>query len=583
MSDDRLIETPAPADLPTFKILSGGKEINREYQIKAISVVRSVNKITSASILIYDGDPAKEDFEISNSEAFLPGTEIIINAGYHSNEEQIFKGIVISQNIKVYEHKSAVLRIECRDQAIKMSIGRKNKYFYESSDSDVWEEILDSAGIQHSVSTTTLVHKQMVQFNVTDWDFLVSRAEVSGMCVYTDDGSIKITPPDLSAEPTARLLYGGNMLNFEAKLDARHQFNGINAYSWDPSKQELMEIEAAELTGSLPGNINATDLAKVIDLDHNDLHHPGQVKDAELQYWADALMLKSRLAKIQARAKIQGLSTIRPGQIVELGGVGDRFNGNAFVSAVRHEINLENWETNVEFGLSPKWFSESNDDINSALASGVIPALNGLQIGVVTALEGDPEGEGRIKVSIPTINATDEGIWARVATLDAGEGRGSFFMPYVKDEVILGFLNDDPRNPVVLGMVNSSNKPAAYEPNDENHERGLVTKSGMKVHFNDEKITLTISTPNGNTIHLDDEEGLINLEDEHGNRLTMNSEGITIESSKDLNLKASGDINLEGTNITHSANANFKAEGTGGAEMSSSATAVLKGSMVQIN
>lgn len=583
MTDDRKIDTPASADRPTFKIFSEGNELDKAYQIKALSVSRSVNKITEATILLLDGEPSKEDFPISNAADLIPGKEVEITAGYHSNEESIFKGIVVCHSIKVYEHKSAVLRIDCKDSAVKMSVGRKNKYYYESTDSDIWEEIINASGLTPEVETTSITHQEMVQFHATNWDFLVARAEVNGMCVYTNDGTLKIAPPDLGQAAELNLRYGGNLLDFEAKMDARNQFSAINAYSWDAANQELLEIEAAELSGSLPGDIPPNDLAKVIDLEHNDLRHAGQLKDAELQEWANALMLKSRLAKVQARARIQGLSAIKPGQIVELGGVGNRFNGKAFVAGVRHEINEKNWETNIEFGLSPKWFSQGHEDFHMPTASGLLPAVSGLQIGLVTALEGDPEEEGRVKVRIPMIDATEEGVWARVATLDAGKNRGTFFMPELQDEVILGFLNDDPRNPIIVGMVNSSAKPAGFEPKDDNHEKGLVTRSGMKIVFDDNKINLKIETPNGNVLNISDDEGQIQLADENGNKLIMNSDGITIESAADLNLKATGDVNIEGTNITQSANANFKAEGSAGAEISTSATAVLKGSIVQIN
>jgi len=63
----------------------------------------------------------------------------------------------------------------------------------------------------------------------------------------------------------------------------------------------------------------------------------------------------------------------------------------------------------------------------------------------------------------------------------------------------------------------------------------------------------------------------------------MDSSGICIESAGDIALKASGDVNIEGTNVAITANAEFKAEGSAGAEVSTSAIAVLKGSLVQIN
>ena len=52
-----------------------------------------------------------------------------------------------------------------------------------------------------------------------------------------------------------------------------------------------------------------------------------------------------------------------------------------------------------------------------------------------------------------------------LATLDAGKERGTFFRPEIGDEVVVGFLNDDPRHPVILGMCHSSAKPAPEPAN----------------------------------------------------------------------------------------------------------------------
>lgn len=158
-----------------------------------------------------------------------------------------------------------------------------------------------------------------------------------------------------------------------------------------------------------------------------------------------------------------------------------------------------------------------------------------------------------------------------------------FFRPEIGDEVVLGFLNGDPRDPVILGMLNSSAKPAPITAADDNHEKGLVTRSEMKLVFNDDEISVKLETPKGNILTVSDQEGAILLEDENGNKITMNADGITLESAADVNITASGDVNIEGTNINVSASAQFKAEGSAGAEVSSGATATLKGSLVQIN
>lgn len=582
MSDDRSIPTPAPADRPSFKIKVGGSPISAEYQIQAVLISRGFNRIASAEIAILDGDPAAETFKASSSADFVPGKEIQIDAGYHGNEQPLFKGIVVRHGVRVVGKKPSVLRIECKDKAAKLTVGRKSAYFYDMKDSEVIEGLASDAGLDADVAPTAVSHKQMVQFYATDWDFLITRAEANGKLVSTLDGKLVVKAPDASKQPVLSLKYGGNVLDFEAVMDARSQFSAVQAFAWDAANQEMLQIDGAAPSAVAPGNVTSDDLAAVLGLTALELKHAGQLKDTELQAWADGQRLKSAFAKVRGRARIQGFGGVVPGDIVEVGGLGDRFNGKALVTGVRHEIGVKNWETDLAFGLWPEWFGAAEDVVDPP-ANGLLPGIAGLQIGLVTALEGDPEGEDRVQVRIPMIDPSQEGVWARVATLDAGKGRGTFFRPEIGDEVVLGFLNEDPRNPVLLGMLNSSAKPAPLPASDDNHEKGIVTRSEIKVLFNDDKKSLSISTPGGHKVVLSDDAGSVTIEDSNGNKAVLSSDGISVESAKDLIIKASGDVKIDGTNITVSAQAKLKAQGNAGAEVSSSGSTVVKGSVVQIN
>jgi uncharacterized protein involved in type VI secretion and phage assembly len=201
----------------------------------------------------------------------------------------------------------------------------------------------------------------------------------------------------------------------------------------------------------------------------------------------------------------------------------------------------------------------------------------------VTQLQDDPDGEDKILVRLPIINNEEQGIWARLSTLDAGDSRGTFFRPEIDDEVIVGFINDDPNDAVVLGQLHSSAKPSPIAASDDNHEKGFVTRSEMKMIFDDDKISFTLETPAGKKIIVDEDAGVITIEDDNNNIVTLDDSGISMESAGDISIKASGDLTMEATNVSIAAQAEFKAEGSAGAEISTSAIAVLKGSLVQIN
>ncbi|WP_108802511.1 type VI secretion system tip protein VgrG [Aquimarina sp. Aq107] len=581
MAEGSVIQTSKSADLVTTKILIGGQELSKKYQVKTIIVEKEVNRISTAKIILIDGEPAKQDFELSNEELLIPGAEIEITAGYHSDEESIFKGIVIKHNIKIKTNGSYLI-LECKDEAVKLTIGRKSKYFYENKDSGIIEEIIDTYGIDKEVEATNHEHKELVQYNISDWDFIVSRAQANGKLCFVDEGKLTIKKPDFSAEPTETVTFGTTILDLDAEIDARHQIDKVTSYSWNYADQEIVEAEGADPGVSLNGNLAPSDLSSVIALENLELRHGGTLSTAELQDWSDAKWMFQQLSKIRGRVKFQGIPAAKPGVILNLQGVGDRFNGKIYVTGVSHQISEGNWTVDAQFGINPKWFSETYE-INAMPASGLLSAICGLQVGIVSQLEEDPDGEDRILVQIPIVNSEEQGIWCRVASLDAGENRGAFFRPEIEDEVIVGFINDDPNDPVVLGMLHSSAKPAPITAADDNHEKGFITRSEMKILFDDDKKSITIETPAGKKMVLDEDAGSIVIEDDNSNVITIDDSGIAIESASDINMTASGDVNIEGTNVNITASAQFKAEGSAGVEMSSSATATLKGSLVQIN
>jgi Rhs element Vgr protein len=584
MANSRIIPTQAETDLATFTILSDGTVVSGEVGIKNIFVAKAVNKIPTARVTIIDGSIPRENFEVSSGDLFIPGKEIEIKAGYHSDESTIFKGIITKHSIESKKDKPSVLIVDLKDASVKMTIGRKNKYFEEVTDSDLTEEIVGEYGLESDIEATDVTHQEMVQHHATDWDFIVSRAEVNGKLVFVDDGKITTKAPDLSQDPILELAYGHNVYSFEAGMDARDQFTTVKSSSWDFANQEIIEGEASEPSITEQGNLTASELADVIGLSELPLQHSGKVADDELKAWADAKLLRSRLAKIKGKVKIQGFSDVKPGNVIELAGFGDRFNGRAFVSSIAHRISADtNWFTEIEFGLDQDWFANLYEDIIEKPAAGLVPAVQGLQIGVVTNIHEDPDGENRIRVKLPILDNENDGVWARLSSIDAGDTRGFYCLPEVGDEVIVGFLNDDPRDPVILGSLYSSAKPPPISPEEENKEKGYFSKSEMKFVFDDDKVSVTTETPGGNKIILSEDEGSILIEDENGNKIEMTSDGINMESPGDININATGDVNIEGVNINVKAQAEFKAEGSAGAEMSTSGQAVVKGSIVMIN
>jgi Rhs element Vgr protein len=265
------------------------------------------------------------------------------------------------------------------------------------------------------------------------------------------------------------------------------------------------------------------------------------LEPAELTAWADARLLRSRFALLRGRAVVEGRAGLAPLDSVSLVGVGQRFNGKALISAVTQRLNRDGWRTELRLGLSPEWFAQ-RPDIAATASGGLLPPVSQLQIAVVAGFEKDPSGEHRVKIQLPALDQKQGALWARLARPDAGKDRGIVFWPEAGDEVVVGFLDGDPRQPVVLGSLHGSARapkaPAAL-PSDANDVRAIVSRAGSSVVFDDNDKVITIQTPAKNEVRIDDKAKAITVSDQHGNQIILNDKGITLKSAKDFTLDAS--------------------------------------------
>jgi Rhs element Vgr protein len=366
----------------------------------------------------------------------------------------------------------------------------------------------------------------------------------------------------------------------DAEIDARQQTGEITAKSWNSNDQEIAEATGNTRTIATSGNLSAADLARTASPSTYELKHGGQLPDGELNAWSSAEVQKQRLAHIRGRIRCRGTHLVRPGDTIDIGGLSDRFNGRVYTTAVQHFVAAGDWQTDLQFGMDPAWFADQHK-VSSSPAAALVPSVSGLQTGVVTDIQ-DPLGEERIRINLPMVSPSGEGIWARQARPDAGPNRGMLFRPEIGDEVIVGFLDEDPRYPVIIGSVHSSANQAPLPVGGDNPEKGVVTLNGLKLIFDDPGKSVMIETPAGRKFTLSDETGKITVTDGiHSIEIT--DEGISLNSAGSISITAATELKLEAAILSVAANSSVSLGGSAGVEIESGGVLTLKGSLVKIN
>lgn len=547
--------------VPIATITSQGSKLDPTIEVLSLEIHRELNRIPEATLVLLDGSVAERRFTVSNLAFFLPGASIAIALRYEGDptDVTVFEGLVVRHAVERNAEGSS-LRVELKDAAFVLTRARRSAVFRDVTDSEAMASLIADAGLKTGViDSTTTRHHELVQYQASDWDFLLSRAEVLGLGVTVHRGAISVRRIAL-ATPRRRLDHGvDDVAEIALELDGSQQWSAINGIGWDVANGQATTPEAASQPDVAVGNVDVEAMATALGGSEEILLHPVVLESGELADWASARLLRSRFALLRGRALVAGDASLEPLDTVEILGVGDRFNGKALVSAVTHTLSDNGWQSELRFGLSTEPFA-SRPDLADLPAAGLLPPLRGLQIATVGSLATDEQNQFRVQVRLPALDGDQGALWARLATPDAGDGRGFVFRPEVGDEVVLGFLGDDPRQPVVLGALHSARNPPPApvdNPDQDNDLRAIVSRAGTRIVFDDATPSLTLeTTADGkasgtyeNRIAIDQSAGTITIEDQHGNSLILNKEGITLSSAKDFKVEAKGKVVIKGASV----------------------------------
>jgi uncharacterized protein involved in type VI secretion and phage assembly len=190
------------------------------------------------------------------------------------------------------------------------------------------------------------------------------------------------------------------------------------------------------------------------------------------------------------------------------------------------------------------------DELTESVLEARVPrGFGGRFYGAYPALVSDikdPDGQGRVKVSLPWSPDKDGAsyeAWARLATLMAGNNRGSWFIPDVNDEVLVIFLGGDPRYPCVLGGLwnGQDSPPQSMDGAGKNYVKTIRSRNGVKITLDDTdgQERMEIETPGGQSITLQDGPGSISIVDSNGNSVRLETAGVTVTASAKVTVNAS--------------------------------------------
>lgn len=495
----------------------------------------------------------------------------------------IFKNGEITAIEPSFDENVIGLVVRGYDKAHRLHRGTKTKVFKNVMDSDIATTIAGDAGLTTDIDSTSVVYEHVFQDALSDFDFLLKRAERIGYTVLTNQGKLtfkKQTSPS-SADITLELRK--ELIAFKPRMTLSQQFDTVNVKGWDVKKKDVItgtasssSVNSETAQGQSGGATAQSALGG--SSTHTSIGQFVSTQD-DATKMAQGILDSANAAFITADGQANGVPTLHAGMVVEIKGIGTTYSGKYRATTVRHEYGKGNYDTyfTVE-GARPDLLSyvlETTRNDNR---------INGVVTAIVTNNNNSTDDYGYVKLKYPWLDDQAESNWARVAFPGAGAQRGVYFMPEINDEVLVAFEQGDINRPFVIGgLYNGKDAPSDTISN-------IVAESKVKKRI--------IKTRTGHTLtFLDNSNGeeYIEIKDAKGNtqikfdtankKITMQSEGeIEISAKGNLTLKSEQDISIQ----TASGNVKvggqtFSAKGTSSVEMKSdSGSATVQGMMFSI-
>jgi hypothetical protein len=571
------------------------------------------------------------------------GSEVTITTGEMPMKTDLIVGEVTSIEGE-YDNALHLTTVRGYEHAHRLQKARRSRTFIDMTDGDIATKVARDAGLSiGDVEDPGVSHPYIAQVAQTDWEFLRGRAHEIGYDVRVVDGKFTFAPaPGMSsgglgalADAAGSLLgmntlvFGENLHWIRPRVSSGGMVAEVEVRVWDPisvavvSSTETVASKTADLDdtpsalasahgGLLPGlpTISIPGLPSFGQVSNNAYLIAGRplAQGSAAQSAADAVAKGIAEHAASTFAEAEGLAVQAPwltaGSKVTLENLSDRFDGDWYVTAARHEFDDEDgFQTRFEV-------SGRHDRSLHGLVTGsqvdrrARGLIDGLVPGIVTN-NCDDEDMLRVKVSLPWLAPDFETDWARVVMPGLGASYGLIAIPEVGDEVLVGFELGDPRRAYVLGGL--ANGDTALELGGDPVKqgamgglvvkRGLVSRLGHRLLIDDDGDGLTPPSTSMITLGTKDDKITIQIDDVNKKlsiicdastppaaiEIKQNGAGgsITIEQSGtggSLTLKSAGDMSVEA-----SAPGKLSLKGAGVKIDAGAGMVELSGSQVKLN
>lgn len=489
--------------------------------IRRLRVQQQINEIPCAQLELRiptDNHGATDHAIQQEVSRFTSGVRVEIAL----DEKPLFNGYLVQKKMQL-KGKFWSVKLEARHVLQKLTFLPRSRVFRQQDDNTLLKGLLQSAGVkltQKAAAQLSEKHDQLIQFRLSDWQFIRSRLQSTNSWLLPDaasDGVVigplsdAVTPPRTLARDSRDYALYEVSLSF----DNRFTLDSLSLQGWDIAAQRLTPEQKSLASAFCPWKPEVkTEQSSAWRQDYALAF--SIMPEATLKTLSSSWMNHQQMTGLQGHIVLAGTRDFAPGDSLKLTGFGGGVDGTAILSGVNQRFDTQDgWRSELVIGMPATMLEPS-------------PPIRSLHIGTVANFTMDPQYLDRIAIHLPALNLPDSLIFARLSKPWASNASGFCFYPEPGDEVVVGFIDSDPRYPVILGAMHNPKNVAPFPPDEKNNRKGVVVNHAGKTQ------ALMIDT-NENALRLMAGDNTIILTDS-GNIAINGKQQVEIVSNK-INMK----------------------------------------------
>jgi phage protein D len=334
---------------PAFRVKVDGRVLEPE-QTMAISEVVVTHEIGTSdqfSLTLASPYPHLPWTHGRDAALFKPGAAVTIEMGYVDDLQPMLSGEVTGLSPDFPSDGTATLQVDGHTRLHRLDGPRQTRTFQDMTDAEIVESIAQQVGLTARAERTPIRHAHLIQYNRTNLEFLRERAEALDFELLVEDRTLVFRKPQSGSPRVASLTWGETLRSFRPSVNSLEPVTEVIVRGYDPKTKTAIVGRAG--AGAEEVTLGAENGARLVNSafgSRTEVVVDAQpTSQAEAEQRAKAVFNKRMMELISGSGEAVGQPALRAGRVVELGGLGPRFNGLYYIVRSTHTIGSAGYRT----------------------------------------------------------------------------------------------------------------------------------------------------------------------------------------------------------------------------------------------